>query len=78
MDRHNVFFVNADPRQLVLRVFDHQMKIERNTRQFPQSADVVDAKAEVRNELAVHHIDMEIFDFFFFKYIDRRLQIHKV
>ena len=54
------------------------MKIERNTRQFPQSADVVDAKAEVRNELAVHHIDMEIFDFFFFKYIDRRLQIHKV
>ena len=78
MNRHDVLFVNADPRQLVLRVFNHQMKIKRNTRQFPQSADVVDAKAEVRNELAVHHIDMEIFDFFFFKYIDRRLQIHKV
>lgn len=52
MNRHDVLFVNADPRQLVLRVFNHQMKIERNTRQFPQSADVVDAKAEVRNELA--------------------------
>ena len=47
---------------MILGIPDHQMIIQRNFREFVQSLAVIRAEGEIGHEIAVHHVDMQIFD----------------
>ena len=54
--------VRAGPRKffdVLLRVQQHQMHVERHVRQRPQRRDHIRSKADIRHKIAVHNVEMQ-------------------
>ena len=67
MDGNNIALFDRKPFYLVLRSVYHQMDIERERGYFVKITAVIRTEREIRDERAVHNIDMKTGDAVFFE-----------
>ena len=66
------------PRQLVERVVDHEVHIERDVRQLRELLHHGNAHGEVGNEMPVHHVDVDIARARLLDHADIAAEVHEV